>query len=277
MNIIQTVRKDIIEAIENDQLTLPTLPEVALRVRDVAEDENACIADLVKIISTDASLSARIVRVTNSPLLRAPTEVKDLNMAVSRLGMNYTANLAIGLAMEQMFQATTDIIDSRLRNIWEQTSKIATISHVIAQKQKGMALEEVTLAALVHLLGALPILTYAEEHEDLISDGITLDQVISKLHGELGEVILKKWDFPPELIKLPKGYQQLGDKHEIAEYSDIIKVASLLYFKDLEHPWSKVDWHNVPSFKLLNLPENRDDESILKILEEASNSSGVFH
>ena len=77
MNIIQTVRNDIIEAIENDQLTLPTLPEVALKVRDVAEDENASIADLVKIISTDASLTARIVRVTNSPLLRAPVEVKD--------------------------------------------------------------------------------------------------------------------------------------------------------------------------------------------------------
>ena len=277
MNIIQTVREDIIQAIENDQLTLPTLPEVALKVRDVAEDENACIADLVKIISTDASLTARIVRVTNSPLLRAPVEVKDLGMAVNRLGMNYTANLAIGLAMEQMFQATTDIIDTRLRGIWEQTSKIATISHVIAAKQKGMQLEEVTLAALIHQLGALPILTYAEEHEDLISDGITLDQVISKLHGELGEVILKKWDFPPELIKLPKDYQNLAGENQSADYSDIIKVASLLYFKDQEHPWAEVDWHDVPSFKLLNISDDKDDESILKILEEASNSSGVFH
>jgi len=277
MNIIQTVREDIISAIENDQLTLPTLPEVSLRVRDVAEDDNATINDLVKIISTDASLSARIVRVTNSPLLRAPMEVKDLGMAVSRLGMNYTANLAIGLAMEQMFQATTDIIDTRLRNIWEHTSKIATISHVIAQKQKGISVEEVTLAALVHQLGALPILTYAEEHEDLISDGITLDQLISKLHGELGEVILKKWDFPPELISLPRGYQVLKDEHAAADYSDIVKVANLLYFKDQEHPWSKVDWHSVPSFKLLNLSDDREDESILNILEEASNSKGIFH
>ena len=140
-----------------------------------------------------------------------------------------------------------------------------------------MQLEEVTLAALIHQLGALPILTYAEEHEDLISDGITLDQVISKLHGELGEVILKKWDFPPELIKLPKDYQNLAGENQSADYSDIIKVASLLYFKDQEHPWAEVDWHDVPSFKLLNISDDKDDESILKILEEASNSSGVFH
>ncbi|BCE02600.1 HDOD domain-containing protein [Marinicellulosiphila megalodicopiae] len=277
MNITQTVRDDIISAIEKDQLTLPTLPEVSLRVRDVAEDEDACIADLVKIISTDASLTARIIRVTNSPLLRAPTEVKDLNMAISRLGMNYTANLAIGLAMEQMFQATTDIIDTRLRSIWDNTSQIATISHVIAQKVKSIPIEEITLAALVHQLGALPILTYAEEHEDLISDGITLDNLINKLHGELGEVILKKWDFSPELISLPTAYQLMDDQHDTVNYADIIKVASLIHYKDQDHPWSEIDWTTVQSFKLLNISDDRNDPSIEKILEEAQSSSGVFH
>ena len=56
------------------------------------------------------------MRVANSPLLRASTPILDLRMAISRLGMQYTCSLAIGLAMEQMFQATSNLIDERLRS-----------------------------------------------------------------------------------------------------------------------------------------------------------------
>ena len=120
-NLVETVSHDIIEALQNDQLTLPSLPEVALKVRDVAEKDDSTIHDLTEIIAQDAALSARIIRVVNSPLLRAPQEVKDLPMAVSRLGMNYTSNLAIGLAMEQMFQATSEMIEKRMRALWQLT------------------------------------------------------------------------------------------------------------------------------------------------------------
>ncbi|MFP3443028.1 HDOD domain-containing protein, partial [Pantoea sp. SIMBA_133] len=77
--------------------------------------EDSSIADLVKVISNDTALSARIIRVTNSPLFRGSRAIENLNMAVSRLGMAYTSNLAMGLAMEQMFQATSDMIDKRMR------------------------------------------------------------------------------------------------------------------------------------------------------------------
>ena len=114
-NIVDTIKADLTDAIENDKLVLPTLPEVALQVRDIAESEDSAIADLVKVISNDTALSARIIRVCNSPLFRGSRAIENLNMAVSRLGMAYTSNLAMGLAMEQMFQATSDMVDKRLR------------------------------------------------------------------------------------------------------------------------------------------------------------------
>ena len=57
--------ESIIDDLENDRLPLPTLPEVAIRVRETADDENASITDVAKIIETDAALSARIVQVGN--------------------------------------------------------------------------------------------------------------------------------------------------------------------------------------------------------------------
>ncbi|HEX23212.1 MAG TPA: HDOD domain-containing protein, partial [Chromatiales bacterium] len=58
---------ELIDDLENDKLVLPSLPEVALKVRDTLDDEKANARDVAKVISTDAALSARLIAVANSP------------------------------------------------------------------------------------------------------------------------------------------------------------------------------------------------------------------
>src|SRR5688572_7956495 len=116
--IAEKVSRDIITAINRDQLILPTLPEIALRVREMADDPAADLNSLATVISSDPALSARLIRVSNSPLLRAGREVDNLVNALMRLGMDYACNIATGLAMEQLFQATSDIVDLRMREVW---------------------------------------------------------------------------------------------------------------------------------------------------------------
>ena len=117
-------------------------------------------------------------------------------MAISRLGINYTCNLATGLAMEQMFQATTDVVDRKMREVWNKSTEIAGICHVLARHYTRLAPDQATLAGLVHQIGVLPILTYAEDHNELLSDSISLSHVIERIHPLIGERILKAWDFP---------------------------------------------------------------------------------
>ncbi len=190
------VQQDLIRAIDQDELVLPTLPEVALQVREAAGDPDVSIQALSKVIGNDAALTARIIRVVNSPLLRSPKEITDLQMAISRLGINYTCNLATGLAMEQMFQATTDVVDRKMREVWNKSTEIAGICHVLARHYTRLAPDQATLAGLVHQIGVLPILTYAEDHNELLSDSISLSHVIERIHPLIGERILKAWDFP---------------------------------------------------------------------------------
>ena len=85
--LAEKVQEELIQAIENDELVLPTLPEVALKVREAAEDPNISIPALSKVIGNDAALTARIIKVVNSPLLRTSKEITDIQMAVSRLGI----------------------------------------------------------------------------------------------------------------------------------------------------------------------------------------------
>lgn len=251
--LIATVQSELMDAINNDELILPTLPEVALQVREAAEDPDVGIGELSKVISNDAALTARIIKVVNSPLLRSSSEISDLNMAVARLGMGYTTNLAMGLAMEQMFQATSDVIDRRLREVWQRSTEIAGISHVLCRHFTRLPPDQATLAGLVHQIGILPILTYAEDNGQLLNDSFTLEKVIERLHPELGQRILQAWDFPPALACIPVEHLDFDRQTPQQDLVDIVQVALLQSYAGSEHPLGKIDWTGVDAFRKLGL------------------------
>ena len=255
--IVETIKTDLLTAIENDKLVLPTLPEAALQVREIAESDDSSILDLVKVISTDTALSARLIRVCNSPLFRGSRAIENLNMAVSRLGMAYTSNLAMGLAMEQMFQATSEMIDKRLRATWQTSTEVAGICHVLAQHYTRLKPDQATLAGLVHLIGILPVLRYVEDQDIQISS-IMLDNVIDEIHPVLGHQILKKWDFPLELQQVPLEYAKFQREVPAADYADLVMVANLQLVAGSDHPLTEMDWTTISAFDRLGIDPEKD-------------------
>ncbi len=251
--VIQEVRDELNDAIRSNRVVLPTLPEVALKVRDAAEDPRTDSSGIARVIANDAALSARIIRVANSPLLRAASPIVDLRMAISRLGMQYTCNLAIGLAMEQMFQATSDAVDRRMREVWARSTEVAGISAVLAKTFTRLKPDQATLGGLVHQIGALPILRFAEEQRRLLKTPELLDQLIAALHGEIGQLILETWDFPPELAVVPTQYLQFDRQPPAADYADVVLVANLQSRIGTDHPLTRMDWHGISAFTRLGL------------------------
>ena len=274
--LVQQVKQDIIKALENDELVLPTLPEVALQVRDVAEDVTSSITDLTAILSRDAALSARMVKVANSPLIRASVLVSDLNTAVSRLGIDLTSNLAMGLAMEQMFQATSDIVDKRMRACWSKSVEIAASSQVLARHFTDLQPDQALLAGLTHQIGKLPILAFAEENESLLNDSFALGKVLTVLHPSLGSYILKMWDFPEELVAVSKNYLLFDRKVDKVDYADIVQVATLQSYAGTEHPYTKLDWTQISSFDRLGLDPTTLIAEMEGISEEVTETQGAL-
>lgn len=251
--IIEQIRGEILDAIENDKLVLPTLPEVALQVRETASDPNVDVKKLGNVITNDAALTARIIKVANSPLLRARNPIEDLNMAVMRLGIEYTANLATGLAMEQMFQATSDVVDKYMRDVWQRSTEVAGISHVLCRHYTNLKADQATLAGLVHKIGVLPILTYAEDNRKLLKNIPLLDIIIDEIHPQIGRKILQKWDFPEALQMVPEQHMHFDRVVETADYADIVMVANLQSYIGSDHPLTQMDWTAITAFARLGL------------------------
>lgn len=254
--LVQEVRAELIDAIQNNRIVLPTLPEVALKVREAAEDPRTDAAGISRVLSNDAALSARVIRVANSPLLRAASPILDLRMAISRLGIQYTCNLVVGLAMEQMFQATSDAVDRRMRQTWGRSTEVAGISAVLARTYTKLKSDQATLAGLVHRIGALPILRFAEEQRKLLKQPELLDVLIDELHGEIGKLILETWAFPPELACVPVEYLKFDRTPPAVDYSDIVLVANLQSHLGTDHPLAQMDWSSISAFGRIGLDPN---------------------
>lgn len=267
----EKIKADLLTAIEKDTLVLPTLPEVALNVREIADNPESSIREIVEVISHDIALTTRILRVCNSPLLRGSGEISNLNMAVNRLGMQYTSNLATGLAMEQMFQATSEMIDKRMRDIWQKSTEIAGISHILAKRFTRLKPDQATLGGLVALIGALPILKYVEDNDTQINS-VMLDNLIDEIHPVIGTKILEKWDFPAELRKIPTESCNFTRNVAEADYADVVMIATLQSYVGIDHTYADMDLSNITAFKRLGMDPDinmAEDENLNEEMEAA--------
>lgn len=246
--------EELYQAIDERRLTLPTLPEVALRVRDAVEREDSSANQIANIVATDAALSARLLQVANSPLYRGRDPIDNLQIAVARLGIRLVRSLVVSLIMQQIFQATNDLLDKRFRQIWEESVQVAAISRVLAQNLKHLDKEQALLAGLIHNIGALPILMMADQYPELLDDPNELDRVITALSPSIGQRILREWDFSDSLIKVPANFLNLAYQSEgPADYVDVVIVGRLETLREQEHPVNDEDWSSIPAIAKVGL------------------------
>ncbi len=277
MSLEQEFLNELVDAIKNDRLTLPTLPEVALKIRDAANDPDVTSNSLAGVIAQDAALAARIIKVANSPLLRGAVVVDNLQLAITRMGISFVRNLATGLAMEQMFQATHDAVDKRLRESWEHSLEVASISHVLASNFTKLKPDQATLAGLVHQIGILPILTLAEENPQILEKEAVLDKIIERLHGKVGRAIMKAWEFPVELLDVPLGCLDFTrNPPGGADYVDVVTVAKIQCYTEENTPYPDLDTDTIPAFAKLGLGGSTEVHFVDAIAEEVEDARHAF-
>lgn len=273
MNTEEQILGSLLEDLDANRLVLPTLPEVALRVRDAVEDENSNAADIANIISTDAALSARLLQVANSPLYRSRTPIENIQNAIARMGSTQVRNLVTSLVMQQMFQATSDVLDTRMRRSWEHSTQVASISFVIASHTPGLQKDQAMLAGLIHDIGVLPILVAADDIPELLEDEAMLDSVINKLHPVIGEKILSSWSFPQSLVAVAAEHENLDrDPGGEPDYVDVVIVANLQSLIGTNHPHTLMDWNSIPAFARLDM---QPEVNIIDIEENKENLEEV--
>ncbi|MGI2168713.1 HDOD domain-containing protein [Shewanella sp. MF05960] len=222
----------LLKKLKDDALVLPTLPEVAMRVQEVVARKDSSLKQVGDVIGQDAAISARIIKVANSALYSRGNKAENISAAVNRIGLVQIKSITTSVAMEQLFISTNEMVWEVMDEVWktsiEVTASSCAMLEIYNKRNPGKKLDRdtLTLAGLVHNIGALPVLTEAEVHPELFSKIDQLRSLVRKMQGPIGRAVLKTWDFAPEVMEVVERWADLHYMPEKVTYLDFIRSAA---------------------------------------------------
>lgn len=252
--------QSLLQAFMHKKLDLPALPEAALKIRQAINTPGVGSSEIIQIVQTDPVLSARLVKVANSPLYGTWREIKTVRDAVRRLGLETTKHLSFSLSVKKLFSAKTSIIKDYIHNIYLESTAIASIAFVITQQQAPhLDPEQALLSGLIQNLGLIPILKYIDGHPSMMQTTEQLGKSIESLYVPVSTLILNEWNFDPEFLQVVEQARNwTRDTGEKADYCDVVIAARLIYLQKLgQSPMENLsELAIVRKLNLLELDEN---------------------
>jgi HD-like signal output (HDOD) protein len=242
-------------ALKSDNLHIPTLPEAALKVRQVINQPDVTIAEKIQIVQTDPTLSARLIKVANSPLYGTWREIKSVRDAVRRLGQETTRSLTFSLSVRQLFRAKSTLIKQQVEQVYEESIHVSALAYVIALHQAShLDPEQALLAGLLHRLGMIPILNYLDDNPGLISSTQSIQKSLDNLTVPLSQVMFNKWHFDESFLEVVESCEQwYRDTGGPVDYVDVVIAAKLLFRQKRNLLNDSMTFATIPIVEKLNL------------------------
>lgn len=257
-------------AVKHNTFVLPSLPEVALKVRKVLEDSNTNADKIATLVNADPAIAAKLIRAANSSIYHGVARCDTTRNAIVRLGLTNTRQLVVSFAIRDLFESKYPALKALMGEAWAHSVEVASISFVISRMTKGFSFsdEELLLAGLLHNIGVIAVLAFVENRPALIEDKEKLLNVIEHLQAEAGAAILEHWKFPPEFVQVVKEVSDwTRDPKPSADMCDIVQVAKLQSFMSNRKPLP-LPMDKVPAFHKLPLGE-LTPELTIQILDDA--------
>lgn len=231
MSVQESLKQMLQYKIQHDQLLLPTLPEVALKVRQRSADPDISLPQMAELIGQDPALAARMIKVANSAFMGRSIKVNTLNQAVTRIGLSQIRNIAIAMALEQVFVSKHKLVQQQLDTLWQNSIHVAAVAAAVLsyytshKTGTGLNKDVLTLMALVHNIGAMPVLTEAERNEDLLGDARFLRHLANELSPQISAGILYAWGFAELFVQASINWRTAKPEQPGPGYTDFIRLA----------------------------------------------------
>lgn len=215
--------------LRSNQLKLPSVPDVAWKVRRVVDREDSTAIDVAQAVSADPAMAAKLVRSCNSPLYRGFSDVRNVREAVVRLGMRTTRQLVTVFAMREVFKTRRASLQKEMEQLWRHSREVAALCWVLADHATRIDPEEALLAGLLHDIGIVPVLVQAEHHVNLFADEKNLQHAMSELRADVGCAVLENWQFPKAFIESARHAEDWGYecRESAPQLVDVVIVAQL--------------------------------------------------
>lgn len=231
-------KMDPVKLIQRD-IILPTLPNIFVQINEVIKKPNSSANDIARVISKDTTLSARLLKIVNSPFYGFPSKVDTLSRAVAIIGTKQLSTLAMGINVINIFKnIPDDLMD--MKSFWHHSIACGINARSLGTYKNVRNTERLFVAGLLHDIGRLVLYNYTPFHARsalLMSrrDQCSLQEAEIKTlgfdHAKIGELLLTKWKLPISLENIVKYHHspmeaQLPLEPALVHLADIVSSAA---------------------------------------------------
>jgi len=244
------------EELDENKLDLPAFPDVALRVKRAIADPDISADQIARVVGSDPVFSARLLKVANSALMNsAGAQIKELRLAIMRLGFNMAYNIAVSIAVEQLMKTgKADRLHEYFTDLRHHSVGVAAYAYVIARRFTTINPDEAMLAGLLHDIGKYYILTKSEDHPELFGASDALGTILRDWHTAVGRSILEAWNFSDDIAMAADEHESLDRMHVgPADLTDVVLVANLFSHQQSLEQLAELDWEAMPALRRLQL------------------------
>lgn len=186
--------------LNHGDLELPMFSGTAVRIQKAFQAEEVDIDAVVRAISSDPAIAARVLELANSAAIRGARQITDLRQAVIRMGDKLVQSAVLTFALRQVArnEGLSEGSKTALRAIWIESVELAARCYVIAKEFTKLKPNEALLTGLLSVVGRLYILLKSQECG--IEDDPDLEQVLADWHPAIGKAIAESWNMSEALV-----------------------------------------------------------------------------
>ncbi|HEB77773.1 MAG TPA: HDOD domain-containing protein [Methylothermaceae bacterium] len=215
----------------SEELKLPTLPNIAIRLRKAIEKEDIGVAEAAKIVQLDATIATKLMHIANSPLYLRAQPARNCLEAVNRLGLTATCNLVMSLCLKDLFKSRDKRLQKRMQALWRDSLHVSVLSYILAKENHWPDAEEALLAGLLSDIGIVPFLVFVDDFPKEHYSDDDMEAILSVVRGPAGYYVLKKWGFREEIVQVPPLAELWNyDAGPQLALSDIVMLSKLHHY-----------------------------------------------
>jgi len=208
--------------------SLPTLPGIISKLNSLSENDKSSVQEMARLVSSDQVLSARILKLANSPSYGF-YRVSTISNAMILLGVNVVKSLALSSSI-------FEIMEKNSVGLWEHSLGAGVAANIISRRLKLPECEEISTAALLHDIGKVIIrLNFGDDYRQLLEliekKEIPMLEAERGLlgtdHAEVGAWLAKGWFLPDKLI------EPIACHHDVAAATSQQTKAAVVHFADI--------------------------------------------
>jgi len=260
----------IFHGLQEGRLELPTLPDIALKIRTAVADPRKGPNEVAQLITIDPALASYCVRIANSAAYGNREPVADVREAVMRMGLDATRDFVLAYSVRNLFKSNDPRALAMMKGAWTHCASIGSACHVIARRVSRLNPEQALLAGLLHDIGVMVLISHLAAWPHVFDNTPTLAAVLKDLKHQVTAMVLRAWKLPEEVVGAAFAAEEWT-----REAPEQFKLADVLLLAHWHQPPPQVLWAdpipqaNIPLLAKLP-PEALTENGRLQVVQEAA-------